>query len=172
VNNIFGSGHKIFTFTAKQKPLMKKLILTMAIFAALVACKKKNKETVTPTATNSKLTVSGRASAELDYTVSGREPAPAGTKVTVFVPLNDLRLTFDSTLKDRKAAFVGVVNSSGNYEITFDAPAKLITYTVVPDDFEATVILSTTASTRGVFNGTTTPTASYGGTRNIIDFNY
>ncbi len=152
---------------------MKKTLLFLSIVGALASCKKNDTgdNTNTPAA---KLVITGKAFANLDISDNDFdwELVPAGTKVTAFVPLNDLRLKADTNLNGRYASFSTSVLSDGTYTISFGAPDKQVAVTLVYDDFAYDQLQPSTSATstkREVFKHGNTLFNVYGGTTTVDD---
>lgn len=127
---------------------MKKLLFTTAILSVtFFACKKKETTTSGANASlSSVITIKGKASANTDLSNSTLELVPAGTKIVAYVPINDLRLTPDSSQANKFATFTTTVQSDGTYTITIGAPPKDVNVVMHYDDFVLDQIQPTGAS--------------------------
>ncbi len=134
---------------------MKKLVLSVAVIAAVLAtqsCKKKKADAAT-TAVAPTATISGTVYAETDFTNAKIEKA-TGATVYLLVDTKDLALNPSTTTSYATKVYKTTVDGSGKYTFTnFPVGPKAMNVTVKLGDWETTRTLSATSTDVHVFIG-------------------
>ena len=143
-------------------------VISIAALLFIVGCKKKTDDSTPVSVT----TIKGQAKAELNLTVAGDENIPDGTKITFLVNPNDLLNKPDTLNKYDSYRYTATV-SSGQYTISVPARNDGSPVKIVPDEFEAQLILDNNGNTtRVVYSAPESVIIIYAGSTEIYDVNY
>jgi hypothetical protein len=120
---------------------MKKLLFSLAAASVmLVACKKEAEE---PTKTSEAVSavITGKAQAELDNTLDGREDVPNGTKVIANVWRNGQSHRYETTV------------NNGEYSFSIAAPNDGMEVEIIFSEFRSDIKLNATDTDKDVVFG-------------------
>jgi len=111
------------------------IILSLAGVVGFTSCK--NENTVNPQPSMSRATIKGVVYAELDNTRTGKEFAPAGTKITVTIDTKKLALNPDSSASYGTRYYQTTVDANGNYSINIDLNSNQtpVSVDIIPSEF-------------------------------------
>ena len=154
---------------------MKKTVYTLLVLFSLISvivissCEKL--EQSSPLLLNDSLqaTISGRATADLDWTSGGNENVPSGTKVIFKIAMNEFN---DQAPADEFLYYEATVGGDGTYSVTLPTHKGGVAVTIIPNDFEYNVQINNNDTQRMVFTSGEQMVTIIVGQTKIVDIAY
>jgi len=146
------------------------LMLASVVVLSLNSCKKKDEAAeVVPLG---KATISGKLTANLDYTISGEENV-AGVTVLVRINTYDLVTSPNEDANYPDKIYSAVTDANGNYSIDIEVGSQEVYARVVFPDFTFNAITGGDPATeRTVYYGGSNYHDLYQGGSTVSDYNY